>query len=179
MRINDGIINVGKIKRVSLKGVYQIGNDINEYVYIGSSKDLFHRMSTHLSLLKHGCNKNPNLQAFYNENGIKHIVIKVLEYCSESKLKEREQYYMDNAKYLYNVVQKSDENYKIPLDKCKMAKRRIMQFDLDSNYIATYDSLTEASEKTGTRINGISSVASMNRYDKTSNGYIWRYESKR
>ena len=49
----------------------------------------------------------------------------------------------------------------------------VSQFDKDMNHLATFDSLTEASNITGCPISGIS--ACLNGKQKTTRGYIWRY----
>lgn len=52
--------------------------------------------------------------------------------------------------------------------------KEVLQLDLDGNIINEYKSLKDASEKTGTRITGISLCCS-GKY-KHSNGFIWRYK---
>ena len=54
------------------------------------------------------------------------------------------------------------------------SRKKVLKLDKNNNIIAEYNSLTEASEKTGTRISGISSCCS-GRY-KYSNDFIWRYK---
>lgn len=51
---------------------------------------------------------------------------------------------------------------------------KVLQLDKNNNVIAEYNSVKEASEKTGTRPSGISSCCS-GRY-KYSNGFYWRYK---
>jgi len=51
---------------------------------------------------------------------------------------------------------------------------KVLQLDKNNNVIAEYNSVKEASEKTGTRPSGISSCCS-GRY-KYSNGFFWRYK---
>jgi hypothetical protein len=52
--------------------------------------------------------------------------------------------------------------------------KEVLQLDMDGNIINQYKSLKEASEKTGSRITGISLCCS-GKY-KHSNGFIWRYK---
>lgn len=51
--------------------------------------------------------------------------------------------------------------------------KKINQYDLDGNYIATYDSIREAERKTGTKNTGINACLH-NKYKK-SNGFMWKY----
>jgi len=50
----------------------------------------------------------------------------------------------------------------------------VMQFDLNGDYVATYDSLIEAALKTNTSRTGIS--ACLSHKAKTSNGFVWIYQ---
>ena len=43
-------------------------NEINQKVYIGQSKDLSHRRSTHLYDFKNNRHKNKEMQKEYNDN---------------------------------------------------------------------------------------------------------------
>jgi hypothetical protein len=52
--------------------------------------------------------------------------------------------------------------------------KKVLQLDKNNNIIAEYNSATEASQKTGTRISGISSCC--NGKYKHSNGFFWRYK---
>ena len=54
------------------------------------------------------------------------------------------------------------------------SKRKVIQCDLDGNFISRYDSVQEASEKTGANRTTISGVLSK-KY-KSANGFIFVYE---
>ena len=58
---------------------------------------------------------------------------------------------------------------KTALKHCK----QVVQYDLYMNYIATYNSMTEASAASHTRMSDISSVCNGKRH--TANGYKWRF----
>lgn len=53
----------------------------------------------------------------------------------------------------------------------------VMQFDLNGNFIDSYETITEASKKTGCSISKISAVAQGRR--KTTGGYFWRYSNNK
>lgn len=52
-------------------------------------------------------------------------------------------------------------------------KKAVMQFDVDGKYIASYQSLQEAGEKTNTNIPSLCSCLRGNY--KTAGGYVWKY----
>lgn len=90
-------------------GIYMIKNNLNEKFYIGSTKNLNVRFSTHKSLLKKNKHTNIHLQRSYNKYGDVFSYI-ILEYVNEEKLLEIEQKYLDrykNNKLFYNISLKS------------------------------------------------------------------------
>lgn len=198
-RLKMGTRTGNKLTRLS--GVYQIENDIDDRVYIGSSKDMYHRISNHLSTLKYNYNKNPLLQEFYNKFGLGHLKIKILEYCKPENLKVREQFYLDSAKEKFNICQFAKDNtgvhpspemLKRRSDRLKgipatpeMAERLrnlnndkkipIIQYDKKMNFIARYEGLCEAARKTKTYYSSISKVCKKIKNHKTAGGFIWRF----
>lgn len=79
---------------------------------------------------------------------------------------------------VHRCEKSSVEEWKRPEKKRKerkTLKKRIIQFDKDNNLVATYDSLTEASDITGVSKTNISLAA--NYRQKLAGGFIWRYES--
>jgi group I intron endonuclease len=84
-----------------LSGIYRILNKVNGKGYVGSSKILNKRKSSHLWGLRHNKHKNPHLQAAWNQYGEENFIWEILEYCLPDNeiLHIREQYWMD----YYNV----------------------------------------------------------------------------
>jgi group I intron endonuclease len=83
-------------------GIYKIVNLTNNKIYIGSSKNLYNRYSTHKCKLKYNNHVNKHLQSSYNKYGKDNFIFEVLETCTKDKLIEREQYYIDTLKPNYN-----------------------------------------------------------------------------
>ena len=52
-------------------------------------------------------------------------------------------------------------------------KRRIIQYDLQGNIINTYNSVTEAMQKTGCHMTNI--IETARKHQNTAGGFIWRY----
>lgn len=100
-------------------GIYCIRNIINNKVYIGKSKNIYLRISKHLSAFRKGT-KGEHNDYFYNswnKYGEENFEYFVLEYLNldEKLLKERELYWMNiynsyNSKYGYNLRRDSCTN---------------------------------------------------------------------
>lgn len=88
-------------------GIYIIVCLVNGRVYIGQSKHIQKRWLEHKEELQKGCHCNNHLQNAWNKYGEKSFVFSVLELCENSRLVEREQYWIDyyggiNSKNTYN-----------------------------------------------------------------------------
>ena len=78
-------------------GIYKIqGNGVD---YIGSSCNLFRRLSDHFRFLKKNIHSNRHIQNVYNKHGIEKFSYEIIEFCPIEDLKRREDFYMD----LFNV----------------------------------------------------------------------------
>lgn len=78
----------------NMVGIYAIENRLNKKMYVGLSKDILKRWSQHLAMLEQGIHHSFDLQADYDELGLKHFAFYVLELCKEDKLREREVYWI-------------------------------------------------------------------------------------
>jgi predicted GIY-YIG superfamily endonuclease len=78
-------------------GIYKILNTNTNKIYIGSSNDIERRFKEHLYLLKNNKHHSTKLQRSYNKTKDKNVFkFEIIEEVQdESKLKEREQYYID------------------------------------------------------------------------------------
>lgn len=72
--------------------------------------------------------------------------------------------------YGYIWRYEEDDNEIKPLRPYRAA---VCQFDKNNNYIATYDTIKEASKSTGIHENGIGNV--LHGRTKTAGGYIWKF----
>ena len=83
-------------------GIYCIFNIVNGKRYIGSSKNLYDRLRTHLSLLRNNRSHNKHLQNSWNKHGENNFIFLVLEFCSEDTQYIREQEFISFIKPEYN-----------------------------------------------------------------------------
>lgn len=92
-----------------------------------------------------------------------------------------------NVNYTWNEEKIKNTKYKneIKAEKCKKIEKResqnivkkyVVQYDIDGNYIAKYESESEAGEKTNTNKGAISHV--IRNIQKTAGGYVWRIFEK-
>ena len=91
-----------KIELSEKSGVYCLMNLVNGKRYIGSTKNLYDRLRTHLSLLRNNRSHNKHLQSSWNKHGEEKFVFFALEYCDENNIFEKEQKYIDFIKPEYN-----------------------------------------------------------------------------
>ena len=81
------------------KGIYQIRNLINNFVYIGQTKDSFwNRFLNHKNRLERNAHTNIKLMKDWNLYGKENFVFEILEIGDNTVLDELERKYIKNAK---------------------------------------------------------------------------------
>ncbi len=102
-----------------------------------------------------------------NETGLNHSTISAC--CKGKHLRYKNYIFMYEKEYLKNGprIYNKPKNYR---------KRKIKKYDLDGNYICSYDSITEASEVNNIGRTNISSC--LTKKVKSSGGFIWTYENE-
>lgn len=158
---------------MSTGGIYQIRNIINDKVYIGHSKNLNKRKISHKSKMKNGKAVNRILKNAVNSYGVENFVFEVIAYidttCMSRQLGRKvltawEQYYVDIYDPEYNV-KKQDVG---KISESTELDKKVYCFDLTGNLLGEYESLIEASIKTGVCHADVSACA-RNRYRKSKN----------
>ena len=91
-------------------GVYQIKNNLNNRIYVGSSINLYGRFMKHISMLKRNKHVNKYLQNDWNKCGEENFHINILEFCNKQNVSEKEQEYLDRLydeqNMCYNIKSK-------------------------------------------------------------------------
>jgi hypothetical protein len=172
-------------------GVYCWTNKINGNIYVGSSVNISVRMYTYYSLGSL-VNSNRLIDRAILKYGFSNFRLDILEYCDKHNVLEREQYYMDLLKPIYNIVQKAGSTlgYKhTPESLVKMRdfvlsdevrnrkaistrnatdarKISIIVEDIETNVKSEYTSLTEAGKALGVTKTTISQGLSNNKIVK-------------
>lgn len=146
-------------------GVYKIVNLINGKIYIGSSKNLRHRLWGHRAQLRHNKHGNEHLQRAWNKYGEENFDYCILETCDEEHQYEREQYYIDTCHPEYNIADKvilpsfTEESRKKHSETRKRMFAEglltptnvtpIYMYDLKGNFIKRYSSEIDAVKELG------------------------------
>lgn len=84
-------------------GIYCITNTLTNFVYIGQSKDIHRRWTTHIRDLRNNKHENRNLQNAFNECGENAFEFSVLEECTVDELLSKEIYYISRYTNKYNM----------------------------------------------------------------------------
>ena len=102
---------MSRIKKTS--GVYAISNTINNNSYVGSSIDMGKRHSQHIRHLRNNTHINKHLQHAWNKYGEDNFTFTIIEDCACIKeiLLEKEQYYLDTLKPVYNICITAGSNF--------------------------------------------------------------------
>lgn len=87
-------------------GIYRIINKINGNIYIGSSVNISVRMYTYYSL-QYLAKSNRPIDRALLKHGFSNFILEILEYTDIDSVLIREQYYMDQYKPQYNILDKA------------------------------------------------------------------------
>lgn len=148
-------------------GIYKIENLINHKIYIGQSIDIKTRWYKHKSskddLLIHRA-----LQKYGSSN----FSFDIIEECPQEELNDKEKYYIKYYNSLiptgYNMTPGGNSGTGIT------RRKKVLQYDLEGNYLKTFDSILEASRQTKINDSNISSCCKGNR--NYAGGFQWRYQ---
>ena len=86
-----------------VSGIYSIVRVGTDDLYIGSSSDITKRIKRHFSQLRNNKHHSKYLQRVYNKYGQNALEVRVVEYCDVDILIQREQYYLDTYKPIFNT----------------------------------------------------------------------------
>lgn len=109
-------------------GVYRWTNKINGKTYIGSSINLGPRLQQYYGKSLANNQKTSLIYRAILKHGHENFTLEILEYCGKDETIQREQYYMDLLKPVYNIllVAGSPLGRKLPLEvKIQMAKSKL------------------------------------------------------
>lgn len=157
--------------------IYKIYNDVNDKVYVGQTiKTIKERWKCHVCDAKNN-NDNMIIHKAMNKYGIdnfKYIEIEKITKSSLLELKEdlnkMEIYYISKL----NTVRPYGYNISIGGGIIETSRVEIDQYDLNCNYINSFDSIAEASEYTGIPRASIDKCVSENDIsNKSAYGYVF------
>nr|YP_009261993.1 GIY-YIG endonuclease [Chrysoporthe austroafricana]AMX22068.1 GIY-YIG endonuclease [Chrysoporthe austroafricana] len=120
----QSIVQDNKLK----SGVYRWTNKVNGNAYIGSSKNLGPRLQQYYGKSLVNNQKTSLIYRAILKHGHENFTLEILEYCGKDETIQREQYYMDLLKPVYNIllVAGSPLGRKFPLEvRIQMAKSKL------------------------------------------------------
>lgn len=163
------ISNTGLVKNLRTNRILKYGSRNRYYTvalhYEGIRKDRYVHRLVALAFLP-----NPNNLGYVNhkDHNIHNNEVSNLEWCSSS----------ENARHSYENNRRLEEYKTIRVSitekMINATKKRVEQYDLQNNLIASYESAAEAGRQTGINSKGISLVCTGKR--KTAGGFIWRFQ---
>lgn len=184
--------NFFKISSKELKnksGIYKLIS--GKHIYVGSSKNLYSRLTEHKSDLINKRHINPFLQNVFNKYGIDKFKIEILEFCLPEIRIKKEKEWINKIKPDMNlkdpVTNKLSEEslkklsksiksgrlngkYKTKFDLCE-----IEQYDYLGNFVCKYKNKLDASQQLNLSKRIIQSLASGYKKGKNKNGIRLRY----
>jgi len=135
-------------------GIYTITNTVNGKFYIGSASHLSMRWNYHKSKMRGNKSDCRILQKAWNKYGEENFTFRIIELVADKKnLLEREQFYLDSMKPVYNILKIAGSCLGVKRSKetCKRMsaarkgvpssiKMPVLQYDLDGIFIKEWDS---------------------------------------
>lgn len=97
-------------EKKQISGIYLITNIKNNYVYIGSSKNISKRFSNHKSKLNRGVHENYLLQKDFLKYGKDNFTFSILMICNEDDLQKYEEKYFSQFLNVYNIQPHAGSN---------------------------------------------------------------------
>lgn len=96
-----------------VSGIYAITNEVTKQLYIGSSKNIYSRLTTHIKMLHAKKHHSYKLQQVFNVHGLSAFSFTIVEEVDDySMLFDREQHYLDlhskKRSKLLNVSKRAD-----------------------------------------------------------------------
>jgi hypothetical protein len=153
--------------------IYKIENTVNGKVYVGQSKQPDRRWNDHKRIMN-TTNERERRKPLYvdmREYGVDRFSFSLLEKCKDDKMDEREVFWIErlnsqDESHGYNI-------YGGGRGGGTFVTHSISQYDLDGNFIKSYQNQCEASRETG--IDGASIGKACNGKLITCGGFQWRY----
>ncbi|MFR4451612.1 MAG: GIY-YIG nuclease family protein [Ruminococcus sp.] len=169
-------------------GIYAIQNIVNNKYYVGQTKDFDQRWRQHSSRLLANKHENYHLQNAWNKYGADNFVFSIIEECASEIRDEREMFWIkekDSFDNGYNLDQGGGGclGYKHSQDEINKMRQahhpdKVVQLDMELNYIRTWDSAAQAGKELGLSGSGIRACIRHKNYQKTIGGYFWILEAE-
>lgn len=164
-------------------GIYAIKNTLNNKMYIGSTTCFKTRWRRHRQALRGNYHHSPHLQRSYNKIGESRFVFIVLEECENIRetLILLEQKYMNELCPEYNIRKTAQFHFDGCTDKQKISAvetkgKPVDEFDLNGNYVKTWDCMSDAAKYYNTDTSNISYACKSKQHH--ASGHIFFYKDE-
>lgn len=149
-------------------GIYKITNISNNQCYIGQSINIEKRWKDHQRALD-----NYAIHKALRKYGIQNFTFEIIELCKAEELNTKEQYWIKYYNSYINGYNETPGGEGV-LD---ANKRAVNQYDLNGQYLRTFNSITEAEQSLNINYHGsnINSACKQKDGRETALGYQWRY----
>ncbi len=193
------------LNQLDCLGIYKIYHIAKpDLFYIGSASGtmgkktcqigFYKRFLQHLRNLEHAKHNSKYLQNVVNKHGIDGLrfeIIEVIDSTNRTYILEREQYYLDLLKPVYNssktarcpTVPYTEERKEAVRQQRKglpfvpkayeIIRKPVTQYEINGTFVKEYKSIQIASNETKIDRSAISKCASGNR--KSAGGFIWKF----
>jgi group I intron endonuclease len=174
-------------------GIYKIYNDA--HIYIGSSKNLYNRLSEHRTDLKLERHSNSFLQNVYNKTGVDNMLIDIIEYCEEQIRTEREAFWIKELNadmnfqdpLTHELSEASKEKLRISMQKAREEGRWKTKYhtcgfefyNIFGEFLTSFDDREEAIAYSGLTIQQLSTLASEYKKGRNLKGFRVRYSDSK
>lgn len=161
--------------------IYKIYNDINDKIYIGqtiaSIKDRWHG---HMSA---ALNENKSKSALYNAmrkyGRDKFHIEEIASYIRNTKQELIDVLNSEEQKYIYeykSLTSQNGYNFEKGGNNKRVPGRKVHKYDLDLNYICSYESCEEAGRQND--IDGCTIYGCCKHQFYTAGGYVWAFDNE-
>ena len=145
-------------------GIYRIHNIITKQDYIGQTNNIYYRWRRHKALYD-----NCAIHMAIKKYGIENFEFSIIEECSEQELDEKEKYWIAYYDSYRTGYTETDGGKRPTHTNCD---RAIEAYDLNGNYIKTYNSISAAARELQCEPSLISAVIQKRR--PTAKGYQFK-----
>jgi len=158
---------------MSICGIYKYQNLINNKIYIGKTIDIAQRKRDHRSDASNPKRDNCIFHKALRKYGEENFSFEIVEECSKQELNEKEkfwiQYYNSKVPNGYNMTAGGDDG------QADLFKKAVYQYDLMGNFIAEYESASEAARQLNLFKSNL--TAACRGETSQCGGFQWKYKN--
>lgn len=161
-------------KLKNIKGIYKL--TIANHIYIGSSVNLYKRLSSHFNSLKSNNHDNEYLQRCVNKYGIENLKWEIVEIEDDNieyvYLLQREKYFIE---YFH-----ADLNLKldpVTQNNCITTSKKVYQFSQFGELIREWPSVAEASRRLNIDASNITVACLKRSRQRIAAGFLWDFSN--